>query len=566
MRSLTLVWHRHDLRLHDNALYQGLSDDRAVLSVYVFEPASYARLPSIAEPAWDVARTGPHTARVLLAAVDELRSALRARGGELLVRHGDPASILPQLALAHDADEVRWHEEPGTEEMATAARVRSAMRGAGRRVLTEWGCTLYHPDDLPGPDEWAALAHPRRKHQPKKRPAARACVGPSGERAWRERLDSMPRVMGDWRRAVRARAKPRPVLEPPERLRLPAGETPEAGDMPSLAHLMEPVVAVSVGAEGSDGSRPLFGLPAEVVRSIVARALEAPPAAGLSAAGEAAAHARLARFVGGGIAATADRSLADVGLDASSKLSVPLALGCLSPRQVAVAAAAAGDEAAWLASHMEMRDFFVFSALAAGGALFRRDGWRPVAPQPAAAAAWRAPGEAREAWARWATGTIGLPLPDAAMRELLCTGYCSNRVRQNAASALTKDLRIDWRAGAELFQWLLADHEVCANWGNWAYFSGVGADPKQRHFRTVSQQLKYDAAGRYVRAWLPELAGVGDEAALRPHAHAVAGWPEPLVDPATQLSWQDAARLEECGRLICDDADDGQGPAGTTRE
>ena len=63
-----------------------------------------------------------------------------------------------------------------------------------------------------------------------------------------------------------------------------------------------------------------------------------------------------------------------------------------------------------------------------------------------------------------------------------------------------------------------------------------------------------------MRAWLPELAGVGDEAALRPHAHAVAGWPEPLVDPATQLSWQDAVRLEESGRLICADADADDGP------
>ena len=45
-------------------------------------------------------------------------------------------------------------------------------------------------------------------------------------------------------------------------------------------------------------------------------------------------------------------------------------------------------------------------------------------------------------------------------RALRCSGYCSNRVRQNAASLLAKDLRLDWRAGAEWFQWLLADHEV----------------------------------------------------------------------------------------------------------
>ena len=128
---------------------------------------------------------------------------------------------------------------------------------------------------------------------------------------------------------------------------------------------------------------------------------------------------------------------------------------------------------------------------------------------------------------------------------------CSNRARQNAASLLAKDLALDWRAGAEWFQWLLADHEVAANWGNWAYFSGVGADPKQRHFRTISQALRHDARGAYARRWCAELARVrDDEAVLRPHAHAVEGWPRPLVDPSTQLTWEDAERLESTGRLL----------------
>ena len=148
------------------------------------------------------------------------------------------------------------------------------------------------------------------------------------------------------------------------------------------------------------------------------------------------------------------------------------------------------------------------------------------------------------------------------MREMLQTGYCSNRVRQNVASLLAKDLSIDWRAGAEWFQWLLVDHDVSANWGNWAYFGGVGADPKNRHFRTISQAVRYDPEGRYVRKWLPELAKCEtEEALLRPfaHAHAVDGWPMPLVDPATQLTWQDAQRLEETGQLTV--APEGQGMA-----
>ena len=83
------------------------------------------------------------------------------------------------------------------------------------------------------------------------------------------------------------------------------------------------------------------------------------------------------------------------------------------------------------------------------------------------------------------------------------------------------------------------------------HLAGVGADPKQRHFRTVSQAAKYDRTGAYVRRWLPELAAAGSaEAALRPFAHGVDGWPTPLVDPASQLTWQDAQRLDETGRLL----------------
>ena len=50
------------------------------------------------------------------------------------------------------------------------------------------------------------------------------------------------------------------------------------------------------------------------------------------------------------------------------------------------------------------------------------------------------------------------------MKELGGTGWLSNRGRQNVASFLTKDLRADWRIGAELFELLLVDHDVAANY------------------------------------------------------------------------------------------------------
>lgn len=588
--ATTLIWHRHDCRLQDNVLYDN-GAGASTLSVYCFDPSQFARVPSCVQPEWDVIRTGPHQARMLLGAVASLRESLRALGSELIIRSGDPASVLPQLALRHQVERVRWHEEPGTDESESSASVRAALLRIGCQVSVDYGGCLYHPDDLPDANSWAALAHPRqkqgRKRHSKKEPCKKELQGVAT--SMQQRLVSMPRVMGEWRRAVRASTSPRPILAAPTRLRsapLPcssdeissmdetsssggvSGGTSagasggtggdEAGALPSLADLVAPALAPC------SGGRLLFGLPDEIIHAVVSHAVQLSAScdgvedeygawarSGLcTGAGEVAAHVRLAHFIGGGHAACATTGDADTSTDGSSKLSTALALGCLSPRQVYTAAVAHGEGAQWLASHMEMRDFFVYSAFAAGAALFRRDGWRPVQSLQASLC-WRAPAEDLEAWQHWATGRIGLPLPDAAMRELARTGYCSNRARQNAASVLTKDLGFDWRAGAEWFQWLLADHDVAANWGNWAYFSGVGADPKQRHFRTISQALRYDPEGGYVRTWLTELASVaGMEAALRPFAHGVAGWPSPLVDPSTQLSWQDAQRLEQTGRLV----------------
>lgn len=574
MGFTTLVWHRHDCRLQDNALYHN-NGATNTLSVYCFDPSHFARMPSCVQPEWDVIRTGPHQALLLLGAVTSLRDSLRALGSELIIRGGDPASVLPQLALRHQVQRVRWHEEPGSEEEASSARVRAALLHIGCQVSIDYGGCLYHPDDLPDADSWAALAHPRQK-QSKKLRGKQGGAPPLGTSTpMQQRLVAMPRVMGDWRRAARARASPRPVLEAVTELRAASLAADVNGDgvgtLPSLADLVAPALAPS------KAGRLLFGLPDEVIHAVVSHAMEqerqmatvaeggggvsgplhesagseavrsVPACAGL---GEAAAHARLVHFIGGGHATSATTGDADTSTNGSSKLSAALALGCISPRQVYTAATAHGEGAQWLASHMEMRDFFVYSAFAAGAALFCREGWLPV--QSRQQVSWRAPVEAADAWQRWATGRTGLPLPDAAMRELAQTGYCSNRVRQNAASVLTKDLGIDWRAGAEWFQWLLADHDVAANWGNWAYFSGVGADPKQRHFRTISQALRHDPEGDYVRKWLrTELADVaGAETALRPFAHGVAGWPSPLVDPSSQLTWQDAQRLEEMGCLV----------------
>jgi deoxyribodipyrimidine photo-lyase len=109
--------------------------------------------------------------------------------------------------------------------------------------------------------------------------------------------------------------------------------------------------------------------------------------------------------------------------------------------------------------------------------------------------------------ARWRHGLTGFPLVDANMRELGATGFMSNRGRQNVASFLTRNLGIDWRLGAEWFEALLIDYDVCSNWGNWNYTAGVGNDARGfRYFNTTKQARDYDRNGAYVKHWLPELA------------------------------------------------------------
>lgn len=127
------------------------------------------------------------------------------------------------------------------------------------------------------------------------------------------------------------------------------------------------------------------------------------------------------------------------------------------------------------------------------------------------------PSKTRESFTRWRSGRTGMGLIDASNRELFLTGYTSNRARQNIASYLTSHLGIDWRAGAEWYEFLLTDYDVGNNWGNWQYVAGVGNDPREgRIFNPVKQALDYDPQGEYIRTWVPELRGVRLTESLEP--------------------------------------------------
>lgn len=121
---------------------------------------------------------------------------------------------------------------------------------------------------------------------------------------------------------------------------------------------------------------------------------------------------------------------------------------------------------------------------------------------------WESGPEADNTFLAWCEGRTGYPLVDAAMLQLNQTGYMHNRLRMVTASFLIKHLGIDWRRGEQYFALKLNDFDLAANNGGWqwAASSGCDAQPYFRIFNPIRQSEKFDAEGKFIRRYLPQLA------------------------------------------------------------
>ena len=148
-------------------------------------------------------------------------------------------------------------------------------------------------------------------------------------------------------------------------------------------------------------------------------------------------------------------------------------------------------------------------------------------------------------FAAWCEARTGYPLVDAAMRQINQTGYMHNRLRMVAASFLVKDLHVDWRWGERYFADHLNDYDLAANNGGWQWAASTGCDaqPYFRIFNPVTQSQKFDPAGKFIRKYVPELAGCSDKFIhmpwlMTPEQQNQAGvtvgkdYPAPVVDHA----------------------------------
>ena len=475
-----LFWHRRDLRLADNrGLAAAAAATPAVTGVFVLDRAILSESTMAPARLWFLSES-----------LRELQQAWQQAGSRLLILNGDPAELLPRLATALGAEVVAWNRDVEPFGRERDRRVARALQAGGRKVLADWDQLLVEPEALK-----TGAGDPYRVYGPY-------------WRSWRRWVEEAS-ALGS---AASGGLAP---LPPPSSLidcdfAQPAGQLAEAlKDLPIASPNLD---------HGFSGSELCPCRP-----------------------GERAAQQQLQAFCDGD-----GRSIPLLGYEpgrnipgeaGTSGLSAALKFGTLSPRQAWAAAQQARplarseeerqsiqvweQELAWREFYQQA--LFHFPELAGG----------PYRPQ------WRAFPWDNDAgrFDAWRDGLTGMPIIDAAMRQLNASGWMHNRCRMIVASFLVKDLICDWRWGEAAFMARLVDGDLAANNGGWQWSASSGMDPKPlRIFNPATQAAKFDADASYIRTWLPELKHVSTRDLISGEIAPLErrGYPAPLVNHKLQ--------------------------------
>lgn len=415
--------------------------------------------------------------------VAELDAALRAAGGGLIILHAAAAKAIPELARELGVEAVFTNTDYEPEAVGRDQAVADALKRDGTLFFSSKDQVIFEKDEV-----LSLAGKPFSVFTPYKN-------------AWMARL---ARADGDFF------LKPYPVEKYLHAL-APIPASYASSTLPSLAQL---------GFEASNLAQ-----------------LKIPT-------GMSGADALFEDFLGRiGAYGTARDYPATKG---PSYLSVHLRFGTISIRTLARAALQAmhsghggAGAATWL-SELTWRDFY-FQILHHHPAVGQGRAFRVEYD----AIRWEDGPHADERFAAWCEGRTGYPLVDAAMLQINTSGYMHNRLRMVVASFLTKDLGLDWRRGEQYFAIHLNDFDLSANNGGWqwAASSGCDAQPWFRIFNPVTQSEKFDADGKFIRRYLPQLAKLSDKRIHAPWtatpaelraAGVVLGrdYPEPIVDHA----------------------------------
>ncbi len=380
----------------------------------------------------------------LHASLIELDAALRAQGGGLIVRHARAETAIPALAAELGVDAVFINHDYEPAALARDQAVSAALKKKGCALLSSKDQVIHEKSEV-----LSQMGKPMSVFTPYKNAWLKKFNMPSGgyDLSLLDAFDCTPK---------------KSQLAPP-----PAGSIPTLAEMGFDACDLE-ALHIQPGMQGAQALLDDF-LP------------------------------RLQHY---GVA----RDFPAV--KGPSYLSVHLRFGTVSIRALArhamqaIQAGTGGDGAAVWLSELVWRDFY-FMILHhhphVTERAFKADYDRIV---------WEEGKKADADFDAWCEGRTGYPLVDAAMHQLNQTGYMHNRLRMVTACFLIKDLGIDWRRGEAYFARQLNDFDLSANNGGWqwAASSGCDAQPYFRIFNPITQSEKFDAEGKFIKRYLPQLA------------------------------------------------------------
>ncbi|WP_444943517.1 cryptochrome/photolyase family protein [Microbulbifer sp. ZKSA006] len=467
-----LVWLRSDLRLHDNtALYQASTQCQQLAAIFIACPET-----------WQSQDEGEPLVAFRMACLRELQTECAARNLPLyfieVPSFAQVPEVLQQVAERLKIDAIYANTEYPLNEQRRDAAVRDLLKQDGVQVQFFSDRTLLPPGAVR-----TGSGEPYKVFTPFKRALIQLCA------------DS----------AIKTLPKPRRF----------AGAK-DGAHWPKWFSL-------------SGGQR----LNQKIPTQLRGYNLDKISTAGLIKgwqAGEKAAQQQLKKFTGKISTYRAERDFP--ALDSTSCLSPYLSSGAISIRQCITAALSlneghwlGGDEgmACWI-SELIWREFYThlladFPRLSKGKPFKLETEQIPWSYN-------------REQFERWIQGETGVPIVDAAMRQLRETAWMHNRLRMIVASFLSKNMLIDWRWGERYFMRNLIDADFASNNGGWQWTASTGTDaaPYFRVFNPYSQSQRFDPKGEFIRKYVPELSGLSDRTIHDPAP--TAGYPPVICDVA----------------------------------
>ncbi len=478
----SIFWHRRDLRVQDNiGLFEAAKNSKNLIGVYILDPNLLNPNKNTSEAKnWFLGES-------LL----ELQKSWKSIGTRLLILSGDPIEIIPKLAELINAECIYWNKNIEPYEVNRDDQVIYQLTKIKKRVYTFLDHLIVDPLDIKTNND-----EPYVVYSP----------------FYRKWIDIINKENLLNNNLIEVLSKP------------PKIKGPNNSEIESI--------------KNSELNYSILGESDSIINLLSSNKFKDKNLCPCKP-GESESINQLNSFINSGTINSYKEARDIPSFESTSYLSAALSMGTISCRAVWNGAQRSKSNArneyqlnsidTWI-KELAWREFYQnalinFPELEKGP---YRKKWLNF------------PWQNRSDWFQsWCNGLTGIPIIDAAMRQLKYSGWMHNRCRMIVASFLVKDLLIDWRWGETFFMKSLVDGDLASNNGGWQWSASSGMDPKpMRIFNPFRQASKFDEDGDYIRKWVPELSHISTADLLSGEiiSSERKDYPEPIVNHKNQTS------------------------------